>query len=91
MKLRADYYRQSESYARIYNTDFDRLKAWSNVNVSATATNLHSDFKVQVYVKNLFDDAPITDFFVNSDDTGLSTNIFTLEPRIIGLSVYKGF
>lgn len=91
LKLRADYYYQSESYGRVYNTEFDRLKAWSNVNVSATATNELSDIQVQLYVKNLFDDAPITDFFVNSDDTGLSTNVFTLEPRIVGLSFSKGF
>ncbi|WKD51245.1 TonB-dependent receptor domain-containing protein [Microbulbifer spongiae] len=91
LKLRADYYYQSESYGRVYNTEFDRLKAWSNVNISATATNLHSDLQVQLYVKNLFDDAPITDFFVNSDDTGLTANVFTLEPRIVGLSLYKGF
>lgn len=91
IKLRADYYYQSDSFGRVFNTEFDRLKAWNNVNVSATATNPQSDIQVQFYVKNLFDDAPITDFFVNSDDSGLSTNIFTLEPRIVGLSVYKGF
>ncbi|WP_299948476.1 TonB-dependent receptor [uncultured Microbulbifer sp.] len=91
LKLRADYYRQGESYARVYNTEYDRLRAWSNLNVSASFTQPEWDLQMQLYVKNVFDDAPITDFFTNSDDTGLSTNVFTLEPRIIGLSLYKGF
>ncbi|WP_299944155.1 TonB-dependent receptor [uncultured Microbulbifer sp.] len=91
LKLRADYYRQGESYARVYNTEYDRLEAWSNLNVSATFTQPEWDLQMQLYVKNVFDDAPITDFFTNSDDTGLSTNVFTLDPRIVGLSVYKGF
>ncbi len=39
----------------------------------------------------VFDDAPITDSFTNSDDSLLSTNIFTLDPRIVGFSATKRF
>ncbi|WP_444932328.1 TonB-dependent receptor [Microbulbifer sp. SSSA002] len=91
LTLRADYYRQSESYARVYNTEYDRLKAWSNLNASVSLSNPNSDLYMQLYVKNIFDDAPITDMFTNSDDSGLTTNVFTLEPRIVGFSVSKGF
>lgn len=56
-----------------------------------TLTRPESELAFQLYVKNLFDDAPITDFFTNSDDTGLTTNVFTLDPRIIGFSVTKSF
>ena len=45
----------------------------------------------QFYVKNVFNKSPITDFFTNSDDTGLSTNVFTLDPRIFGFSIVKRF
>ncbi|WKD49034.1 TonB-dependent receptor [Microbulbifer spongiae] len=91
LRLRADYYYQGESYARVYNTEYDRLKAWDNLNISATLTQPNWDFQVELYVKNVFDDAPIIDAFTNADDTGLSTNVFTLDPRIVGLSVYKAF
>ncbi len=91
LTFRGDYYRQSKSYARIYNTAYDRLKSWDNSNLSLTLTRPDSGFAMQLYVKNLFDDAPITDFFTNSDDTGLSTNVFTLDPRIIGFNVSKKF
>ena len=91
LTFRADYYWQAKSYARIYNTEFDRLKAWDNVNLSATFMHSPWGMTVQAYVKNVFNDAPITDAFVNSDDTGLTTNVFTLDPRIFGVSVSKKF
>ena len=91
MTFRGDYYRQSKSFARVYNTTYDRLKGWDNVNVAMTLTRPADELTFQLYVKNLFNDAPITDFFTNSDDTGLSTNVFTLDPRIIGFSVTKSF
>ncbi len=91
LTLRGDYYRQSKSYARVYNTTYDRLKAWDNANLAITLERPSDDLAFQVYVKNLFNKSPITDFFTNSDDAGLSTNIFTLDPRIIGFSVSKKF
>jgi iron complex outermembrane recepter protein len=91
LTFRSDYYRQSKSYARIYNTEYDRLKGWDNVNAAVTLSRPSSDLVFQLYVKNLFNDAPITDFFTNADDTGLSANIFTLDPRIIGFSMSKRF
>ncbi|MGB7412181.1 MAG: hypothetical protein WA910_13630 [Sphingopyxis granuli] len=42
-------------------------------------------------MKNVFNKSPITDSFLNSDDTGLTTNVFTLDPRIIGFSIAKRF
>lgn len=91
LTLRGDYYRQSKSYARVYNTAYDRIRGWDNANLALTLTRPASDLSFQLYVKNLFDDAPITDVFTNADDTGLSANIFTLDPRIIGFNVAKRF
>ena len=91
LTLRGDYYRQSSSYFRVYNTEYDRLKAWDSVNMAASLTDPDSGLSVQVYVKNLFDDAPIVDAFTNSDDSLLTTNVFTLDPRLVGLSVTKTF
>lgn len=89
--LRGDYYRQGPSFARVYNTAYDRLHGWNNVNVALTAENSVWNMTAQFYVKNLFNGTPITDAFTNSDDTGLTTNVFTLEPRIIGFRLSKRF
>jgi hypothetical protein len=43
------------------------------------------------YVKNVFDRDSITGAFLNSDDSGLTTNIFLTEPRLYGLRVTKEF
>lgn len=91
LTLRGDYYRQSKSYARIYNTEYDRLRAWDNVNIAITLDNPRNDISIQVYMKNVFDKAPITDTYTNSDDSMLSTNVFTLDPRVVGLSATKRF
>ncbi|MNH89709.1 Ferripyoverdine receptor precursor [compost metagenome] len=88
---RADYYYQSSSYFRVYNTEYDKLKAWDNVNVSLSIESPGGDLSMEVYVKNLLDETPIVDAFTNSDDTMLTTNVFTLDPRIWGVSLTKRF
>ena len=91
LMIRGDYYRQSDSYARVYNSEYDRLKAWGNLNLSATLINPDKNIAVQVYVKNVLDDTPITDAYTGPDELGNFTNVFTLDPRIIGVSVRKTF
>ncbi len=91
LTFRGDYYRQAKSFARVYNTEYDRLRAWDNTNLAVTLARPDSDLTFQLYVKNVFNDAPITDFFTNADDTGLSANVFTLDPRIVGFNVSKKF
>lgn len=88
---RGDYYRQGDSYARVYNTVADRLKGWDNANLSLVVAKPADALTFEVYAKNIFDKTPITDAFLNSDSTGMTTNVFTLDPRIIGVSVRKGF
>lgn len=91
LTFRGDYYRQGKSWARAYNIAIDRLKSWDNANLAVTLDRPDSGLAFQLYVKNVFNDAPITDAFLNSDDSGLTANVFTLDPRIIGFSIRKSF
>ncbi len=88
---RVDYYWQDKSFHRVYNTEYDRLKAWSTTNFSLWIKQPELGLTVEAYVKNAFDETPITGAFLNSDDSGLTTNVFTLDPRLIGLSIRKDF
>jgi outer membrane receptor protein involved in Fe transport len=90
--LHTDLYYQSEAWTRVFNTPgYDKLKAYSNINVAAIFTNEDAGWKVMAYVKNVLDRDSITGAFLNSDDTGLTTNVFLNEPRLYGLRVTKDF
>lgn len=91
INFRADYYYQSKSFSRIYNTEFDRIRGWDNVNLAFSLSRKRDKLDFQIYVKNIFNKSSITDSFTNADDTGLSTNVFNVDPRIIGLSISKKF
>jgi outer membrane receptor protein involved in Fe transport len=89
--LRGDVYHQSQSWARVYEDAIDKLHGWYNVNLRLTVAKPDSGLEFEAYVKNLLNDTPITGAFVNSDDTALTTNVFVLDPRLIGVSVRKTF
>jgi outer membrane receptor protein involved in Fe transport len=89
--IRGDYYQQTDSYARIYNTEFDRIKGWSNVNLSWSIDNSDSGLSIMAYAKNLLDEDNITDVYLTDDSSGLFANAFLSDPQLIGLSVTKKF
>ncbi|HTE41643.1 MAG TPA: TonB-dependent receptor, partial [Steroidobacteraceae bacterium] len=85
--IRADYYMQTDSYARFYNSEFDRIKGWDNVNLSWTLDNSDIGVSFMLYVKNLLDDDNIVDTYLTDDSSGLYLNTFMSDPRLIGGSV----
>ena len=89
--LRGDGYWQSQSWSRPYQLPIDKLHGWYNANLSLWIERPEDELKIEIYAKNILDETPITDAFTNSDDTALTTNIFVLDPRLIGLSIRKGF
>lgn len=88
---RVDYYWQDSSYARIFNTTGDVLKSYDNVNATLTFDRRDLGLNVQLYVKNAFDNQPITDSYLTDASSGLFRNTFTLDPRTYGVSVTKRF
>jgi iron complex outermembrane receptor protein len=84
-----DFYWQSQSWARIFNDNpYDKIHGYSNVNVSLIL-NSSNGWQVMAYVKNVFDTTAITGDFLNSDDSGLTTNVFLTDPRLFGVRVTK--
>jgi len=89
--LRADYYWQDYSWARIFNDNpYDRLRGYTNVNLTLILTN-QNGWQVMLYDKNVLNTTDITGTFLNSDDSGLTTNVFTTDPRLIGIRVTKNW
>ncbi|HVP85885.1 MAG TPA: TonB-dependent receptor [Rhizomicrobium sp.] len=89
--LHGDFYWQAASWARVFNDDpYDRIRGYTNVNFALILTDT-SGWQVMGYVKNAFDTTAITGDFLNSDDSGLTTNIFLTDPRLFGVRVTKHF
>jgi outer membrane receptor protein involved in Fe transport len=89
--LRADYYWQDYSWARIFNANpYDRLRGYTNVNLTLILTS-QAGWQVMLYDKNVFNTTAITGSFLNSDDSGLTTNVFLTDPKLIGIRVTKNW
>ena len=89
--LRGDYYWQDYSWARVFNDNpYDRLRGYTNVNLTLIFTN-QNGWQVMLYDKNVFDTTAITGTFLNSDDSGLTTNVFLTDPKLIGIRVTKNW
>jgi len=92
MTLHTDLYYQSEAWTRVFNMEgYDKLKAYNNINLAAIFTNEDAGWTVMAYIKNVLDKDNITGAFLNSDDTGLTTNVFLNEPRLYGIRVTKAW
>ncbi len=89
--LHSDFYWQAASWARVFNDDpYDRIHGYTNLNLAVILTDT-SGWQIMGYVKNVFDTTAITGDFLNSDDSGLTTNIFLTDPRLFGVRVTKHF
>jgi outer membrane receptor protein involved in Fe transport len=89
--LHGDFYWQANSYARIFNDDpYDKLRGYTNVNLALILTSSNG-WQVLGYLKNVFDTTAITGDFLNTDDTGLTTNVFLTDPRLFGVRITKNF
>jgi len=86
-----DYYWQDYSWARVFNDNpYDRLRGYTNVNLALILTN-QNGWQVMGYLKNAFNTTAITGDFLNSDDSGLTTNVFLTDPRLFGLRITKNW
>jgi len=89
--VHGDFYWQSQSWARIFNDNpYDKLRGYSNVNLALTLTSA-SGLQMMLYDKNVFNTTDITGTFLNSDDSGLTTNVFLTDPRLIGIRITKNW
>ena len=88
---RLDYYWQSESYAREFNTVGDEIEAWGQVNASMTYRNSSDSFMASLWVRNLADSENVTGHYLTSDTSGFFRNYFLTEPRIAGLTLRVSF
>ncbi|MFN7055620.1 TonB-dependent receptor [Hyphomonas sp.] len=88
---RVDYYRQTESFSRVWNTGRDRLESWDNLNLTFSFFNDPKGLKLDLFAKNIANDDIITGAYLTDDSSGLFTNIFLKEPRTYGIALSKSW
>jgi iron complex outermembrane receptor protein len=89
--LRGDFYWQGNTEARVFNDKpYDSIHGYTNLNLALIFAN-DDGWQAMFYVKNVFDVTAITGAFLNSDDSGLTTNVFLTDPRLFGVRVTKSF
>ncbi len=86
---RWDWYWQSDSYAREFNTMGDEIDAWSQHNASLIYER--EGWTVKAWIRNILDDDNVTGKYLTSDTSGFFRNYFLTEPRIFGVSVRLDF
>ena len=86
---RWDYYWQSESYAREFNSVGDEIDSWSQHNAAAMYEN--RNWTLTAWVRNILDDDNVTGKYLTSDTSGFFRNYFLTEPRIFGVSMRLRF
>ncbi|HEX6866793.1 MAG TPA: Lpg1974 family pore-forming outer membrane protein, partial [Caulobacteraceae bacterium] len=90
--LHTDLHWQSESWWRVFQDhEFAKLDEYFTMNLAAIFVNEERGWNIMAYIKNVTDETAITGAFLNSDDTGLTTNVFLTEPRLYGLRVTKAW
>ena len=89
--LRGDYYNQTKTFARIWNSGPDRIKSWDNLNFTLTVENSDLGLEVGGFLKNATNEKAVTDFYLTDDSSGLFRNTFYTEPRTYGVWIAKRF
>ena len=92
LTFHGDAHWQSDSWWRVFNDhEYNRLDEFYTINLAAILENDDAGWRVMAYVKNVLDNDALTGAFLNSDDSGLTTNVFLVEPRLYGLRVTKNW
>lgn len=91
LTIRWDYYWQSKSYAREFNTVGDEIDAWDQHNLSLIYLSSNGRWQLRGFVRNLGDEDNVTGHYLTSDTSGFYRNYFLTEPRIWGASVRYNF
>ena len=91
LEMRADYYRQSSMYGRIFNRPVDKIAGWDVINMKATLRSNDDTWNISAFVQNVTDSDAITGHYLTDASSGNFTNVFALEPRRYGVTLGYNF
>ncbi|MEM9742017.1 MAG: TonB-dependent receptor [Pseudomonadota bacterium] len=83
---RVDYYWQDRFAARVFDTTLDQIDAWDLWNAQVTFESAKGGWFVRAFVQNATNEDNLTGVFSADQATGVFTNGFFIEPRLVGLT-----
>lgn len=85
--LMADYYVQDDNFARTFNTIYDKIDSYDNLNLSYSLLNDNEGVKVQFYVRNLLSKDAVTNIRVDGHVFGNGRIVRGKEPVLYGVAL----
>ncbi|HJW39926.1 MAG TPA: TonB-dependent receptor [Rhizomicrobium sp.] len=84
---RIDYYWQSDFYARVNNDPSDLFGGWDTMNGQIQLNAPDGMWYAKVFATNIFDKHNATGVYLTDPTSALFTNVFSEDPRVVGVSV----
>jgi iron complex outermembrane receptor protein len=85
---RVDYYWQSSFESRVWNdTNIDRVSGWDTTNAQIQLNAPDSKWYARVFATNVFNKQNPTGVYLTDPTSALFTNVFSEDPRVVGVSV----
>ena len=85
---RVDYYWQSAMESRVWNDqNIDRINAWDTMNAQIQLNAPDNKWYARVFATNVFDKHNPTGQYLTDATSGLFTNVFAEDPRVVGVSL----
>lgn len=89
--LRADYYKQGRSFSALYNSAYDRLEGYQNLNLSLGFKSQSLGLDILAFVRNATNEDSITTAIQTNQLFGLFNTVYLADPRTYGLRLTKRF
>ncbi len=88
MVPRVDYYWQSSFESRVWNdANIDRVNGWDTMNAQIQLNAPDGMWYAMVFATNMFDKRNPTGVYLTDPTSALYTNVFSEDPRVLGVSV----
>ena len=86
LSARLDYYWQDEFYSTTFNRPQDLIESWDIYNARFVWNSASDKWSITAFVQNIEDDDEIAGTYQTDPSSGLYTNVFLIEPRLVGLT-----
>jgi hypothetical protein len=85
---RIDYYWQSSFQSRVWNDpNIDTVNGWDTMNGQIQLNAPDAAWYVRVFATNIFDKRNPTGVYLTDPTSALYTNVFSEDPRVVGVSL----